>query len=226
MPAVSRSCLLLLSHSPTSTGALQCAAASPTSHHTPLPLSHCRLHSRGIQVILDVVYNHTAELDDKHPYTISMRCVWLRVALCAVGSACAVSQVDMWSGGVSDVDSPLHPQSGSRHQFGLAPWKSLTSSHPLLHHMPPSSAASTQQPTTWSTRPSTCSCSITVAVVTLLMPTIRLSSHSSLTHWCSMSKSTMLMASALIWQAACAEVRGLGKERSAFACSALLRCSV
>ncbi|KAF8065538.1 ISA3 [Scenedesmus sp. PABB004] len=31
------------------------------------------LHARGIQVILDVVYNHTAELDDKHPYTISMR---------------------------------------------------------------------------------------------------------------------------------------------------------
>ena len=33
----------------------------------------CRLHAKGIQVILDVVYNHTAELDDKHPYTISMR---------------------------------------------------------------------------------------------------------------------------------------------------------
>ncbi|KIZ03733.1 glycogen operon protein GlgX [Monoraphidium neglectum] len=31
------------------------------------------LHSAGIQVILDVVYNHTAELDDKHPYTISFR---------------------------------------------------------------------------------------------------------------------------------------------------------
>lgn len=33
-----------------------------------------RLHAAGIQVILDVVYNHTAELDDKHPYTISFRC--------------------------------------------------------------------------------------------------------------------------------------------------------
>jgi hypothetical protein len=33
-----------------------------------------RLHNAGIQVILDVVYNHTAELDDKHPYLISMRC--------------------------------------------------------------------------------------------------------------------------------------------------------
>eukprot|EP00878_Enallax_costatus_P007157 GHUV01007501.1.p1 GENE.GHUV01007501.1~~GHUV01007501.1.p1 ORF type:complete len:653 (+),score=139.42 GHUV01007501.1:404-2362(+) len=31
------------------------------------------LHNAGIQVILDVVYNHTAELDDKHPYLISMR---------------------------------------------------------------------------------------------------------------------------------------------------------
>eukprot|EP00879_Flechtneria_rotunda_P016955 GHRR01017751.1.p1 GENE.GHRR01017751.1~~GHRR01017751.1.p1 ORF type:complete len:654 (+),score=196.97 GHRR01017751.1:803-2764(+) len=31
------------------------------------------LHKAGIQVILDVVYNHTAELDDKHPYLISMR---------------------------------------------------------------------------------------------------------------------------------------------------------
>lgn len=34
---------------------------------------YCRLHNAGIQVILDVVYNHTAELDDKHPYLISMR---------------------------------------------------------------------------------------------------------------------------------------------------------
>jgi hypothetical protein len=34
-----------------------------------------RLHNAGIQVILDVVYNHTAELDDKHPYLLSMRCV-------------------------------------------------------------------------------------------------------------------------------------------------------
>jgi len=33
----------------------------------------CRLHNADIQVILDVVYNHTAELDDKHPYTISFR---------------------------------------------------------------------------------------------------------------------------------------------------------
>jgi hypothetical protein len=44
----------------------------------PLPLSPppapSRLHSAGIEVILDVVYNHTAELDDKHPYTISFRC--------------------------------------------------------------------------------------------------------------------------------------------------------
>uniref|UniRef100_A0A383WPZ9 isoamylase n=1 Tax=Tetradesmus obliquus TaxID=3088 RepID=A0A383WPZ9_TETOB len=31
------------------------------------------LHNAGIQVILDVVYNHTAELDDKHPYLLSMR---------------------------------------------------------------------------------------------------------------------------------------------------------
>jgi isoamylase len=31
------------------------------------------LHARGIQVILDVVYNHTAELDDANPYTISFR---------------------------------------------------------------------------------------------------------------------------------------------------------
>jgi hypothetical protein len=35
-----------------------------------------RLHNAGIQVILDVVYNHTAELDDKHPYLLSMRCVF------------------------------------------------------------------------------------------------------------------------------------------------------
>lgn len=31
------------------------------------------LHAAGIQVILDVVYNHTAELDDKHPYTVGFR---------------------------------------------------------------------------------------------------------------------------------------------------------
>ena len=37
------------------------------------PHTHNSLHASGIQVILDVVYNHTAELDDKHPYTISFR---------------------------------------------------------------------------------------------------------------------------------------------------------
>lgn len=31
------------------------------------------LHAAGIEVILDVVYNHTAELDDKEPYLLSMR---------------------------------------------------------------------------------------------------------------------------------------------------------
>ncbi|KAF6261424.1 glycoside hydrolase superfamily [Scenedesmus sp. NREL 46B-D3] len=31
------------------------------------------LHNAGMQVILDVVYNHTAELDDKQPYLLSMR---------------------------------------------------------------------------------------------------------------------------------------------------------
>jgi hypothetical protein len=39
----------------------------------------CRLHNAGIQVILDVVYNHTAELDDKHPYLISMRCATILI---------------------------------------------------------------------------------------------------------------------------------------------------
>ncbi|KAK8642754.1 hypothetical protein V6N13_012087 [Hibiscus sabdariffa] len=31
------------------------------------------LHGAGIEVILDVVYNHTNEADDKHPYTTSFR---------------------------------------------------------------------------------------------------------------------------------------------------------
>ncbi|GIL56414.1 hypothetical protein Vafri_11724 [Volvox africanus] len=31
------------------------------------------LHAHGIEVILDVVYNHTAEADDKDPYTLSFR---------------------------------------------------------------------------------------------------------------------------------------------------------
>lgn len=35
----------------------------------------CSLHAHGIEVILDVVYNHTVESDDKDPYTISFRCV-------------------------------------------------------------------------------------------------------------------------------------------------------
>jgi hypothetical protein len=40
-----------------------------------LLLLHChfRLHNAGIQVILDVVYNHTAEQDDRQPYLLSMR---------------------------------------------------------------------------------------------------------------------------------------------------------
>lgn len=32
-----------------------------------------KLHAAGVEVILDVVYNHTAEADDKDPYTISFR---------------------------------------------------------------------------------------------------------------------------------------------------------
>jgi pullulanase/glycogen debranching enzyme len=32
-----------------------------------------RLHSHGIEVLLDVVYNHTAEGDDTDPYVLSMR---------------------------------------------------------------------------------------------------------------------------------------------------------
>lgn len=31
------------------------------------------LHAQGVEVILDVVYNHTAESDDKDPYTLSFR---------------------------------------------------------------------------------------------------------------------------------------------------------
>jgi len=31
------------------------------------------LHAAGVEVILDVVYNHTAEADDKDPYTLSLR---------------------------------------------------------------------------------------------------------------------------------------------------------
>ena len=37
------------------------------------PLFAHRLHKANIEVILDVVYNHTAELDDKHPYLLSFR---------------------------------------------------------------------------------------------------------------------------------------------------------
>ncbi len=33
----------------------------------------CRLHSVGIEVILDVVYNHTVEGDDKDPYILTFR---------------------------------------------------------------------------------------------------------------------------------------------------------
>jgi pullulanase/glycogen debranching enzyme len=35
----------------------------------------CRLHKNGIEVILDVVYNHTAEGSDVHPYILSHRCI-------------------------------------------------------------------------------------------------------------------------------------------------------
>ena len=52
------------------------AATTPTLCHIAAAAAasaYLRLHNAGIQVILDVVYNHTAELDDKHPYTISMR---------------------------------------------------------------------------------------------------------------------------------------------------------
>lgn len=44
---------------------------SPPTSQQPHTVS--RLHAAGIEVILDVVYNHTAELDDKNPYTISFR---------------------------------------------------------------------------------------------------------------------------------------------------------
>lgn len=32
-----------------------------------------QLHAAGVEVLLDVVYNHTAEADDKDPYLISFR---------------------------------------------------------------------------------------------------------------------------------------------------------
>ena len=35
----------------------------------------CRLHKAGIEVILDVVYNHTAEGSDVNPYILSHRCI-------------------------------------------------------------------------------------------------------------------------------------------------------
>ena len=33
----------------------------------------CSLHASGIDVLIDVVYNHTAEADDHNPYTLSFR---------------------------------------------------------------------------------------------------------------------------------------------------------
>lgn len=39
----------------------------------PLPAARGRLHASGIEVLLDVAYNHTAEGDDKDPYVISFR---------------------------------------------------------------------------------------------------------------------------------------------------------
>jgi isoamylase len=38
-------------------------------------LPACRLHAHGIEVILDVVYNHTAEGSDVNPYILSHRCI-------------------------------------------------------------------------------------------------------------------------------------------------------
>lgn len=35
----------------------------------------CRLHRNGIEVLLDVVYNHTAEGSDVNPYILSHRCI-------------------------------------------------------------------------------------------------------------------------------------------------------
>jgi len=40
----------------------------------PNPLApNGRLHAAGIEVLLDVAYNHTAEGDDRDPYVISLR---------------------------------------------------------------------------------------------------------------------------------------------------------
>ena len=41
----------------------------------PIGIVSCRLHSKGIEVILDVVYNHTAEGSDVNPYILSHRCI-------------------------------------------------------------------------------------------------------------------------------------------------------
>ncbi len=40
-----------------------------------ISLSTCplRLHASGVEVLLDVVYNHTVEADDKDPYLVSFR---------------------------------------------------------------------------------------------------------------------------------------------------------
>jgi hypothetical protein len=50
-------------------GPIRCPPTPPP----PPPSRRRSLHNNGIQVILDVVYNHTAELDDKNPYLISFR---------------------------------------------------------------------------------------------------------------------------------------------------------
>jgi pullulanase/glycogen debranching enzyme len=46
-----------------------------THRHLSKKRTICRLHSNGIEVILDVVYNHTAEGSDVNPYILSHRCI-------------------------------------------------------------------------------------------------------------------------------------------------------
>ena len=54
------------------------AFKSPALLPNPAPIlepatTPCRLHGVGIEVILDVVYNHTAEGGDVNPYQLSFR---------------------------------------------------------------------------------------------------------------------------------------------------------
>ena len=69
-----------------------------------------RLHGSGVEVLLDVVYNHTLEADDKDPYLVSFRGIENKTYY--MTDTAQYTQLINWSGCGNTVNGELSVVSG------------------------------------------------------------------------------------------------------------------